>query len=219
MKRVNVYKVIREMRETIVKTMQERGMTEVATILSPEEWAKHTGNVYEPDEDGYDEGYETYMADEAPYIIFFDKYNNGIDYRVDKVRLVTYTIAQPRLEFDCVADEIGDDTFSEDDVVFLTLYNVYDKLMDILGLKDEPEPWEFDEQAFIEEYCPMAGGNDYLGWIDDINKLLDGEAEEGDAASTGDYAKCSEEELRKELKRLTRIVLRQAVDEYVERNY
>ena len=79
--------------------------------------------------------------------------------------------------------------------------------------------WEFDEQAFIEEYCPMAGGNDYLGWIDDIQKLLDGEAEPGDSASTGDYANMSEEELRKELKRLTRIVLRQAVDEYVERNY
>ena len=79
--------------------------------------------------------------------------------------------------------------------------------------------WEFDEQAFIEEYCPMAGGNDYLGWIEDIEKILNGETEPGDAASTGDYAHMSEPELRKELKRLIRIVLRQAVDEYVERNY
>ena len=79
--------------------------------------------------------------------------------------------------------------------------------------------WEFDEQAFIEEYCPMAGGNDYLGWIDDIHKLLDGEAEPGDAASTGEYAKCSEEELHKELNRLKAIVLKQAFDEYIERNY
>lgn len=85
--------------------------------------------------------------------------------------------------------------------------------------KKEPKPWEFDEQAFIEQYCPMAGGNDYLGWIDDICKLLDGEAEPGDAASTGDYADCSEEELRKELKRLTTIVLTQAVESYVEENY
>lgn len=85
--------------------------------------------------------------------------------------------------------------------------------------KKEPKPWEFDEQAFIELYCPMAGGNDYLGWIDDIYKLLNGEAEEGDAASTGDYANCSKEELRIELKRLTTIVLTQAVESYVEENY
>lgn len=85
--------------------------------------------------------------------------------------------------------------------------------------KKEPEPWQFDEQAFIEDYCPMEGGNDYLGWIDDIYKLLDGEAEPGDAASTGEYADCTEEELRKELKRLTAIVLHQAVDEYVNRKY
>lgn len=85
--------------------------------------------------------------------------------------------------------------------------------------KKEPKPWEFDEQAFIERYCPMEGGNDYLGWIDDIYKLLHGEAEEGDAASTSEYAAMSEEELRKELKRLTAIVLHQAVDRYVEQNY
>lgn len=85
--------------------------------------------------------------------------------------------------------------------------------------KKEPEPWQFDEQVFIERYCPMEGGNDYLGWIDDICKLLDGEAEPGDAASTGEYADCTEEELRKELKRLTTIVLHQAVDEYVNRKY
>ena len=47
--------------------------------------------------------------------------------------------------------------------------------------KKAEEPWEFDELAFIEKYCPMEGGNDYLGWIDDICKLLDGEAEPGDA--------------------------------------
>jgi len=85
--------------------------------------------------------------------------------------------------------------------------------------KKEPEPWQFDEQAFIERYCPMEGGNDYLGRIDDICKLLDGEAEPGDAASTGEYADYTEEELRKELKRLTTIVLTQAVEEYVNRKY
>ena len=227
MKRVNVYDVIREMREQIVETMQERGITELAMYLSPEEWAKENDCKYEPDEDGYDEQYDDYKRDESPYVIFFDKYNHGIDYRVDKVTLKTEGLGAPVLEFECYNDEWGyNDTFGEDDLVFMTLYNVYDTLLDRLGIEDEPvEPkkrereWQFDEQAFIEKYCPMAGGNDYLGWIDDIYKLLNGETEEGDAASTGEYANMSEDELRKELKRLTCIVLKQAVDEYVERFY
>lgn len=113
-------------------------------------------------------------------------------------------------------------TYGEDDDCYLDRLEEYEEMMeDRYDLPDVPaeKPWEFDEQAFIERYCPMEGGNDYLGWIDDIYKLLHGEAEPGDAASTGDYASMSEGELRKELKRLTAIVLHQAVDRYVDKNY
>jgi len=79
--------------------------------------------------------------------------------------------------------------------------------------------WKFDEEMFVEHYCPMEGGNDYLGWIDDICKLLDGEALPGDAASTGDYAGLSEDELKGELHRLKGIVLQQAFDRYMYLNY
>ena len=140
MKRVNVYAAIREMREQIVKTMQERGITELAMYLSPEEWAKENDCKYESDEDGYDEQYDDYKRDESPYVIFFDKYNHGIDYRVDKVTLKAEGLGAPVLEFDCVDDEWGyDDTFGEDDLVFMTLYNVYDTLLDRLVIEDEPE--------------------------------------------------------------------------------
>ena len=154
MKRVNVYDVIREMREQVVKTMQERGIKELAMYLSPEEWAKENDCKYEPDEDGYDEQYDDYKRDESPYVIFFDKYNHGIDYRVDKVTLKTEGLGAPVLEFDCVNDEWGyDDTFGENDLVFLTLYNVYDTLLDRLSIEDEPEyVWVFTcEQAWNEE--------------------------------------------------------------------
>jgi len=112
--------------------------------------------------------------------------------------------------------------YGEDDDCYLDRMEEYEGMMvEKYELEEKPkqEVWEFDEQTFIEHYCPMEGGNDYLGWIDDICKLLDGEAEPGDAASTGEYANLSEEELRKELKRLTAIVLHQAVDRYVEQNY
>lgn len=100
-----------------------------------------------------------------------------------------------------------------------TALETISKQMSAKITKNEPQEWEFDEQAFIERYCPMEGGNDYLGWIEDICKLLDGEAEPGDCASTGDYAKLTERELKEELKRLKTIVLHQAVDRYVEQNY
>ena len=112
--------------------------------------------------------------------------------------------------------------YGEDDDCYLDRLEEYEGMMvEKYGLEEKPkqEVWEFDEQTFIEHYCPMEAGNDYLGWIDDICKLLDGEAEPGDTASAGEYAGLTEEELRKELKRLTAIVLHQAVDRYVEQNY
>ena len=122
----------------------------------------------------------------------------------------------------CKMEEWIEEKYGPDDEDSLDREQEYEAMLaeryDLAEPK-EPEPWLFSEEDFIEKYCPMAGGNDYLGWIDDICKLLDGEAEPGDAASTGDYADLSEDELRMELKRLTAIVLHQAVDEYVERNY
>jgi hypothetical protein len=142
MKRVNVYAVIREMREQIVKTMQERGITELAMFKSYQEWGKernYSPDDYEEDEN-HDYDYTDYKDCEAPYAIFFDKHGMGYDYRVDKVRLKTYKDSDPVLLFDCHESELGDDTFGEDDMVFLTLYNVYDTMLDLLEIEDEPSP-------------------------------------------------------------------------------
>lgn len=141
MKRVNVYAVIREMREQVVKTMQERGITELQTVMSYKEWGREQGykpDDYMDDEDD-DEDYLNYRDSEAPYVIFFDKYGMGSDYRVDKVTVKIRSTGEPVLEFDCYANELGSDTFGEYDLVFLTLYNVYDTMLDRLGIEDEPE--------------------------------------------------------------------------------
>ena len=130
---------------------------------------------------------------------------------------------QPLLNNDEAAIVNLEDTESVD--YFAEEYNdeIYDLGWLCVVIHDEEpakeKPWEFNEEDFISQYCPIEGGNDYLGWIDDIHKLLDGEAEPGDAASTGEYAKLSEDELRKELERLKGIVLRQAFDRYMEENY
>ena len=56
-------------------------------------------------------------------------------------------------------------------------------------------------------------------YIDDICKLLDGECEEGDAASTGEFAHLDRESLEKELARLQREVLEEAFRNYLDIKY
>lgn len=159
MKRLNVYAVIREMREQIVKTMQERGITELMMFMSYKEWGKERG--YKPDDfeedETDDEEYYDYKQNEAPYVIYFDKYGCGCDYRVDKITLKD---SRPVLVFDCYNSELGGETFGEDDLAFLTLYNVYDKVFDLLEIKDEPVEivMAFGEQAtdaYDEGFKPL----------------------------------------------------------------
>ena len=158
MKRVNCYAVIREMREQVVKTMQERGIKELPMFKSYQEWGKeqdYKPDDYEEDESD-DEDYLNYRDEEAPYAIFFGKYGTGYDYRVDKVTLKQNGIGAPVLEFDCYANEIGSDTFSENDMVFLTLYNVYNTMLDLLGIEDEPKE-SFEITSVSREDLDAAG--------------------------------------------------------------
>ena len=132
------------MREHVLITMQERGIKELAMYMSYQEWGKEQNykpDDYEEDESD-DEGYLDYREQAAPYVIFFDNHGCGCDYRVDKVTLKERERSYPVLELDCYANELGSDSFGEDDVVFLTLYNVYDKMCDLLGIEDEAKDVE-----------------------------------------------------------------------------
>lgn len=146
------------MREQVVKTMQERGIKELPMFKSYQEWGKeqdYKPDDYEEDESD-DKDYLNYRDEEAPYAIFFDKYGCGYDYRVDKVTLKQNALDIPVLEFDCYANEIGSDTFGENDLVFLTLYNVYDTILDLLGIEDEPKDY-FEITSVSREDLEEAG--------------------------------------------------------------
>ena len=143
MKRVNFYAAIREMRKQIVKTMQERGIKELPMFMSYEDWCKENKRELEEDETD-DDDYQDYKDNKAPYAIFFDKQGRGYDYRVDKVTLKQDALDILVLEFDCYSDELGSDTFSENDMAFLTLYNVCNAMLNLLKIKGEPEyVWVF----------------------------------------------------------------------------
>ncbi|MCR5154850.1 MAG: hypothetical protein K6B75_08405 [Lachnospiraceae bacterium] len=76
-----------------------------------------------------------------------------------------------------------------------------------------------DPQTFLENWHPYYHACDEIAWIDDIDKLLDGEAVEGDAASTGNYAGLSHDELISEKNKLMGKVMREAFNHYMKVNY
>lgn len=77
----------------------------------------------------------------------------------------------------------------------------------------------FDTQEFLEKYHPFYYQCDEIALIDDIDKLLDGDTDEGDCASTGIYANWTKEELENERNKLMTNVLKQAFDNYLTIEY
>lgn len=141
MKKISdIYGIVKESRERIIKTMQERGITELATILPYSEWCKK--EECEPEEaEEDDDAYTEYKDQESPYVVFIGKYDMD-DYRIDKVTLVG-----DRFKFEGISNELGYDWAWEDDTVWATRMFVWEKLEELLGIGDEPEKvWVlFDE--------------------------------------------------------------------------
>lgn len=167
MKKISdIYGIVRESRERIIKTMQERGITELATILPYSEWCKQEECEPEEDEDD-DDAYIDYRDQEAPYVVFIGK-NDMNDYRIDKVTLVG-----DRFKFEGHSNELGYDWAWEDDTVWATRMFVWEKLEELLGIGDEPEKIKYavvfgksavrryDEQDYegLHEVCSNGDGS------------------------------------------------------------
>ena len=162
----DIYGIVRESRERIIKTMQERGITELATILPYSEWCKQEECEPEEDEDD-DDAYTDYKDQEAPYVVFIGKYDMT-DYRIDKVTLVG-----DRFKFEGHSNELGYDWAWEDDTVWATRMFVWEKLEELLGIVDEPQKFKcavvfgtratsrYDEQDFegLHEVCRDGDGS------------------------------------------------------------
>ena len=167
MKKISdIYGIVRESRERIIKTMQERGITELATILPYSEWCKQEECEPEEKEDD-DDAYIDYKDQEAPYVVFIGKYNMN-DYRIDKVTLVG-----DRFKFEGHSNELGYDWAWEDDTVWATRMFVWEKLEELLDIGEEPQKFKcavvfgsratrrYDEQDFegLHEVCRDGDGS------------------------------------------------------------
>lgn len=152
-KMTDFYAMVNAAKERVIKTMQERGVKELNLVMPYKEWGKEQGYTKDDYEDdgAYDCDYMDYKQQEAPYVVYFDKYGRGIDYRVLRVTLVGDEM--PRLELYCEADEEVDTSFYDDDVMFVTMINVYTSMAEVLEMEDEPEyVWVFvAEQSADDE--------------------------------------------------------------------
>ena len=80
MKKISdIYGIVRESRERIIKTMQERGITELATILPYSEWCKQEECEPEEKEDD-DDAYIDYKDQEAEDRAHVCRLTGGVRY-------------------------------------------------------------------------------------------------------------------------------------------
>lgn len=130
-----VFELMNAAKERIIKAMQERGINKVNLVPTWEEYAKEAGidPTEEPDSD-----YDDYREQEAPYVIYFNKWGNGIDYAVYSVELVDGPV-NPRFKLQCHANEDVDDWFYDCEINFLSMIGVFDVMEKELGLEEEPE--------------------------------------------------------------------------------
>ena len=141
-----IFQTMNSAKERIVKTMQERGIKKLNLVMTLEEYAKKVG-IEEPDD------YDEYCNEEAPYVVIFDKWCHGIDWRVDSVELKVDDKGHPCFEMNCYNGDDGDETFFDYEATDANLMYIYDVMMQQLGIDDDPEyVWVFTaEQAWDGE--------------------------------------------------------------------
>jgi len=148
-----VFGLMNAAKERIIKAMQERGITKVNLVMTWEEFAKENG--FDPTEEP-DSDYDDYRNQEAPYVVYFNKWGNGIDYAVYSVELVDGPV-NPRFKLQCYANEEGDDWFYDSDITRVSMIGVFDEIEKKLGLEEEPEKvYVFTaEQAWEDEVADI----------------------------------------------------------------
>ena len=196
----DIYGIVRASREHIIKTMQERGIKELATCMAYAEWCKE--NKREPDEDENDDtDYLDYKDQDCPYCVFIGKYDMN-DYRIEKV-----TLEGDRFKFEGFCNELGYDWQWEDDTVWATRMFVWERMAELLGIEDESEKvmvlYEVDEYDNTKTSVVAMTDADWKARKPEtIEKVLRDYFDERYADEDDDYF-CYEDEIRKAVTALT----------------
>lgn len=129
-----IYKMMQQSRKRIIETMRERNITKVDLVMTQEEFAKENGF---DDVENAEDDYNDYMSNDAPWVIYWDKWGNGRDYAALNVELVDGEY--PKFKLNCYNNEYGSDWFYDYGLTNLSMVNVYERMLEELGLKEEPE--------------------------------------------------------------------------------
>lgn len=159
-------------KERIIKTMLERGIKKVNLVMTWEEWAKE--NDFDPADDPCGE-YDDYRWEEAPYVIYFNKWGNGLDYAAYSVELVDGP-EHPRFKLECYNNEEGSETFTDDELTNLSMIGIYDAMEEELVMKDEPKQKVY-VVTFLND-CEWELPNvsvNVFGTLEEARKCLDKE--------------------------------------------
>ena len=143
-----IHKMMDDARQRVIETMRERDIKVVNLVMTQEEYAKENG--FDDAENAEDDYYD-YRNNEAPYVIFFNKWGNGVDYAALSVELEDGE--HPKFKLNCYNSENGSDWFYDYDLTQLSMVNVYERMLEELEIKDEPEKvWVlFDESLYDYE--------------------------------------------------------------------
>lgn len=123
--------MVNEVRQRIIEKMRAENIVLVQFCPATEEdyLQEHEG---EKDVQEYGD----YRDEHCPYVICFDKYNSGEDLCVMSVSFMDGE--HPFFVLHCEGEYDGKDV-CDDDVTWLTMLNVYEKLQKHLELEEEPE--------------------------------------------------------------------------------
>ena len=146
----DIYPIVNEVRQRIIETMQQRGLTKIEIIPTREEYDKQ----HENDPDWSDLDWDELRAYTCPAVTYYNKHSCGESYDVISVELVNHETTGLHLKLNCVG-EFQDDWFYDYDVTNESMYGVYEEMEKSLGIDKEPEyVWVFtatqacDAQAF-----------------------------------------------------------------------
>ena len=170
-----VFQMMNAAKERIIKTMQERGIKKVNLVMTQEEWAKENDFGQNDDPHIYEDDYNDYRNQEAPYVIFFNKWGNGMDYAAYSVELVEGPV-NPRFKLECYNGEEGSEWFYDSDLTNLSMIGVYDAMEKELEMEDEPKQtvWVVTFLNDCEWELPNVSVN-VFGTEEEARKCLDEE--------------------------------------------
>lgn len=164
----DIYGIVKQCRQRIIETMQERGLTKVEIIPSREDYEKEHKDDPDYDEFGWDD-LKNYTC---PAITYYNKHSMGLSYDVISVEL-DMNDGNPRFKLNCEG-EYDNDWFYDYDVC--SMLDVYEAMERELGL-DVDEPEKVWVVTFINDpdcEIPNVSVN-VFGNYDEARKCLDEE--------------------------------------------